>query len=159
MDGTAATNIPDFDLPASTGRNLSLGSFVDKVPLAIVFLTDLEADRALLETLDEALSQFGKQRSQLLVVAPIAVDDLRRFVEDNDITLPVLADASGTMARDFGAHDEQGAPQRMAFVATAEGRMVARFDEVTEADVVERLLNEVDDLELGSDVAPVTDDR
>lgn len=158
MDGTAATNIPDFDLPASTGQNLSLGSFVDKVPLAIVFLTDLEADRALLETLDDALPQFGKQRSQLLVVVPIAVDDLRRFIEDNDITLPVLADAAGTMARDFGTHDEEGAPQRMAFVATAEGRMVTRLDEVTEADVVERLLTEVGDLELGGDIEPAADD-
>lgn len=158
MDGTSATHIPDFDLPASTGQNLSLGSFVDKVPLAIVFLTDLEADRALLETLDDALSQFGRQRSQLLVVAPVSVDDLRRFAGDHDINLPVLADAAGTMAGDFGAHDEEGGPQRVAFVATAEGRMVARLDEVTEADVVEKLLTEVRDLELGGDVGPATDD-
>lgn len=112
MDGTAATNIPDFHLPASTGRDLSLDSFLDKVPLAIVFLSDLEADRTLLETLDDALSQFGEQRAQLLVVAPVDIQTLQVHVEDHDLNLPALADSSGQMARDFGVLGDSGTPER-----------------------------------------------
>ena len=154
MDGTAATNIPDFDLPSSTGRNLSLDSFVDKVPLAIAFLTDLETDREVLEALDEALVRFGETRSQVIVVAPIGSDELADFVEQYDITIPILADAEGSMARDFGVGTGDRTSRRSAFVSTADGRMVTRLDTFDETDVVDRLLEEVRDLELGADVRP-----
>lgn len=154
MDGSAATHLPDFDLPASTGRNLSLNSFMGKVPLAIVFLTDLDGDRELLEVLNDALPQFGQERSQLLAVAQISADNLRRFVEATGVVIPILADESGGMSRDYGAEDEAGNRHRMAMVATAEGRMVARLDRLSESDVAERLLTELRDLHLGGDVEP-----
>lgn len=37
--------------------------------------------------------------------------------------------------------------------------MVTRLDDLDETDVVEQLLNEVRDLELGGDVASATEDR
>lgn len=158
-DGTAATHIPDFDLPATTGHNLSLDSFVGKVPLAIVFLTGLESDRELLDVLNDALPEFGKNRSQLLAVARVTADELRRFVEANDIVMPVLADASGEMSRDFGAYDELGNPSRIAVVATAEGRLVTRLEGLSETDVVEELLNELRDLHPGSDIEPAAEEE
>lgn len=153
-DGTAATHIPDFDLPASTGRNLSLSSFQDRVPMAIVFLTGLEEDRDLLDVLNESLPRFGDLRSQLLAVVPEMAEDVERFSEDNGIVVPVLADSTGQMRRDFEAHDDSGQPRRMAFVATAEGRLVTRLDELSVDDGVEQLLGELDDLHLGADVEP-----
>ncbi|HEX2153211.1 MAG TPA: redoxin domain-containing protein [Acidimicrobiia bacterium] len=159
MDGSAATHIPTFDLPATTGRNLSLDSFLDKVPLGIVFLTDLDEDRGMIDVLNQSFAEFGRERSQLLVVAPVAIDELRRFVDDNDIVMPILADASGAMARDFGAHDESGKPRCMAVVATAEGRLVSRLDVLSESDVVETLLNELRDLDLGGEVEPASDEE
>lgn len=159
MDGSAATHVPHFDVPASTGQNLSLDSFVGKVPFAMVFLTGLGSDRELIEALNDALPEFGKERSQVLAVAQATADDLRRFAEANDIVMPILADASGTVSRDFGAHDERGNPVRLAVVATAEGRMVSRLEILHDSDVVELLLTELRDLHLGADVEPVAEEE
>lgn len=152
MDGTAATHIPAFELPASTGHDLSLESFLGKVPLAIVFVTGLDVDRDLLTALNESFPEFGEMHSQLLAVAPATAEDLHRFVDDTDLVVPILADASGQMARDYGAVDDSGNRRRLAVVAAAEGRRVTQFEDVSESDLAERLLTELQDLHLGGDV-------
>lgn len=72
MDGSAITHLPAFRAPATTGQELSLDTFLQKVPLAIVFLAGIEEDAELLRAFDEALPRFGAERAQLLVVAPLS---------------------------------------------------------------------------------------
>lgn len=113
-----------FSLAASTGQTLSLDSFKGKVPLVLVFL-DLadDDDRALLVDLNQRHKEFGSERSQILVVTKVTARDARRVAEDMGLTVPLLADASGAMARDHDA-----GKGRVAVVADKEGRVVRRFD-------------------------------
>jgi peroxiredoxin len=131
--------IEDFSLPASTGQTLSLGSFKGKVPLVLVFVDlDDEDDRALLADLNARHRDFGSERSQVLAVAKVTARDAREIAEHMDLSVPVLADASGAMARGY---DAEG---RVAIVADKEGHLVRRFDplptEGDPSDMVDALL-------------------
>lgn len=119
--------------------------------MAIVFLTHLDQDIELLESLDESLPRFGAERARLLVVAPCPIARARDFAEGEAVEVPILADEAGHMARRIGA--EEARVRRLLVVAgSADGRLVARFDSVSSDELVDRLLAEVRDLEPGGDV-------
>lgn len=121
--------IADFSLAASTGQTLAFDSFKGKVPLVIVFV-DLtsDEDRDLLTELSSHHKDFGSERSQILAVARATARETRQASEDMGLTIPILADASGAMARDYQAEDEDGNTRRVAVVADKVGRVVRHFD-------------------------------
>lgn len=136
--------IADFRLAASTGQTLALDSFKGKVPLVVVFI-DLasEEDRELLEALSAHHKDFGSERSQILAVARATARETRQASEDMGLSIPVLGDASGSMARDYDA-EVDGRTKRVAVVADKEGRLIRRFDPLPTDDdptgVIEALL-------------------
>jgi peroxiredoxin len=145
--------VPDFRLPASTGHELELGSFLGKVPILFVFLDPgASQDRELLAVLNERLREFGEQRSQVLVVMRITAGEATQMSEEDDLAVPILADANGGMARDFGLEREGGSA---AFVADRTGKVVRRFHPLPDDDpgeIAESLLSSIRD----STIAPNT---
>jgi peroxiredoxin len=141
MSEATTETIPDFSLAASTGQTLALESFRGKVPMAIVFLEGLGQDRDLVEALDERLADFGSERSQILAVAKVTAREARDFAQAEGISMPILADASGAIFRDYGAENDAGELRRLGVVATAEGRLVRRFDPLPVDGAAEGLLN------------------
>ena len=156
--------IEPFSLPASTGQTLSLDKFKGKLPLVLVFLSDLESNenRELLEELNSRLSEFGAERSQVLVVARITAREARNFADENDLKVALLADASGSMARDYEADDDQGETRTVAIVADREGVLKRRFDPLpidgAAEEAVDGLLETVQALGTGALVPPDEDD-
>lgn len=152
--------IAHFSLPASTGQTLSLDSFKGKVPLVLVFLSDVasEADTALLSLLDERLREFGAERSQVLAVARLRAREARDLADERALNIAVLADASGAMARDYEADDDEGGSRRIAVVADKDGVLKRRFDPLPlDGDVgsaVDALLDTVRALGTGALEAP-----
>ena len=125
-------HIPDFKLPASTGQTLGLDSFKGKVPLVVAFIDlEREGDRQLLEVLNTRHKDFGAERSQILAVARLTARETREVSEEMDLSVPLLADASGAMAR---AYDAEERP--VAIVADKEGRLLRRFDPLPVEDDV-----------------------
>ena len=119
--------IAGFRLPASTGHTLSLDSFQGKVPLVMVFIPDLHSPDgiSLLEEMDRRLKDFGTERSQVLAIARETARNVRDLADERGIALPILADASGAMARDFSA---DGTDHAVAVVGDKDGRVKRRFD-------------------------------
>ncbi len=156
--------IEPFSLPASTGQTLSLDKFKGKLPLVIVFLSDLESDPnlELLGALNDRLSEFGAERSQVLTVARVTAREARDFADDNDLKVVLLADASGSMARDYEADDDEGRTRTVAVVADKEGVLKRRFDPLpvngSAAEAVDGLLETVHALGTGALVPPDQDD-
>lgn len=120
------TRIEDFRLPASTGHTLSFESFRGKVPLVIVFVPDADAPQStsLLEELDRRHADFGSERAQVLTVTKETARRVRELADERGFSIPILADASGAMARQF-AVDDTGVS---ALVADREGRIERRWD-------------------------------
>lgn len=142
----SSAEVLDFSLPASTGQTLSLDSFKGKVPLVIIFL-DLsrEDDRELLEILNVRHKDFGSERSQLLVAVRLTAREVREVADDMDLSLPLLADASGAMARGYDVGVGEG--RQVAIVADKDGRIVRSFDPLSEegdpSEVTDALLETV----------------
>lgn len=123
---TNTDQIEDFRLPASTGATLSLESFRGKVSLALVFLPeDEQAALGLLEEMDRRHKEFGDQRAQLLAVMKATARQVREMADEHGLSVPILADASGAMARDYDASHLTAA----AVVADKEGNVHRRFTE------------------------------
>lgn len=122
--------IEPFSLPASTGQTLSLKSFKGKVPLVLVFLSDIESedDLSLLDELNRRLSEFGSERSQVLVVARITAREARELADERGLAVAVLADASGAMGRDYEADDDEGRTRTVGIVADKNAVLKRRFD-------------------------------
>lgn len=108
----------------------------------LVFLQ--EEDRAELEDLNRRHMDFGSERSQVLAVLRVTAREARQIAEDMALTVPIIADASGAMARGYDAED---GGRRVAVVADEEGLLVRRFDPLPvvddPSDVTDALLNEV----------------
>lgn len=127
--------IPSFSLPASTGQTLSRDSYLGKMPMVIFFLPDpdSDADRSLLDEYDRLLKDFGEETSQVLGVAKLTARQARDLSDEMGLSLPVLADAGGEMARQFDVVDPDGFPRRATFVVDRHGRVVRRFDPASPA--------------------------
>jgi peroxiredoxin len=120
-----------------------LASFKDKVPLVLLFLEagSPRSDELLVEV-NERLKDFGAERSQILVVMSLTARGTRELADERGLAVPVLADASGSMARDFGVGDAAWRP--VAVVADRAGGLVRRFDPMPDdedpQEVIEALL-------------------
>ncbi|MGH8951191.1 MAG: redoxin domain-containing protein [Acidimicrobiia bacterium] len=144
MSGPSAPgrSIPDFKVPASTGQTLSLDSYRGKTPLAIFFLPgiEMEEDLALLEAYNQRLAEFGRQRAQLMGVVKERARAVRDLADWMNLQLPILADASGAMIRDFGVDDPDGRARHALIISDRDGNLVRRFDPAPVGDQVEAAL-------------------
>lgn len=122
--------IPTFSLPASTGQTLDRDSYLGKMPMVIFFLPDAESetDRSLLGEYDRLLRDFGEETSQVLGVTKMTARQVRDLSDEMGLSLPVLADAGGEMARQFGVAEADGSLHRATFVIDRHGKVVRRFD-------------------------------
>ncbi|CAN5824315.1 hypothetical protein BH23ACT4_BH23ACT4_14770 [soil metagenome] len=122
MTGIATSNlqVPDFNLPSSTGQALSLESYRGKTPLVIIFLPDLKASLRILKRFSDRLADFGDERAQLLAVATVDAKEAREIANDHDLLLPLLADESGSMALELNL---QQACHPVVIVADKGGRI------------------------------------
>lgn len=147
------TRIQDFRLPASTGHTLSFESFRGKVPLVIVFVPEADTPQStsLIEELDRRHADFGSERAQVLTVTKETARRVRELADERGLSIPILADASGAMARQFGVA-ETGVS---ALVTDEEGRIERRWDplvsdETDPASAVDTLLDTVRSLDRSS---------
>lgn len=132
MTATRTETIPDFRLPASTGQTLERDSFKGKIPLVISFHPGFSHPEtgSLIEGFNELLADFGSHRSQVLVVVPETAASVRRYAQENGISMPILADPGSDMARAFDAIEADGSIEPVLIVTDADGKIVRRFDEV-----------------------------
>lgn len=150
------TLIPDFRLPASTGQTLERDAFVGTVPMVIFFLPGIESkvDRGQILEFNQRLVDFGKQRCQVLGVAPNTATELRDLSQELDLALPLLADPAGQMRRDFDVSAGEQGTRRVTVIVDVEGRVVRIFDPAPPSGQADAMLSAVRELRAG-DLDPV----
>ncbi|MFZ0625956.1 MAG: redoxin domain-containing protein [Acidimicrobiia bacterium] len=147
--------IPEFGLPASTGQTLTADSFRGKMPVAFIFLPDLESDLSvsLLGDLNVHLADFGSERSQILGVVKEVARKVRRRADELEIRFPILADAAGEMSRDFGVVFDEESEQPVLVIADRGGRLVRGFDPAPTEGLVDAALTTIRSLGSGAVMA------
>jgi peroxiredoxin len=102
--------VPHFRAPSSHGQTLELESFLDKLALVLFQLPSVDHDDAVaeLQQWDAHLSDFGELRIQVLGVFPDPPSSLRTVVQDHDLSITLLSDESGEIARGYAAAIDVG---------------------------------------------------
>jgi peroxiredoxin len=159
-------SVPNFRIPDSKGHVLELESFLGKTAMVFVFLDHLsERDLVVLHEIDNRLEEFGSKRAQVLVVMDMSARETREMAEELDLSVPILADESGAMARDFGVTDQSGPGNRpVGIVADTHGDVQRRFGPPGEGEgagkMVDAILGAVrpGSRRVSSDVHPIESD-
>jgi peroxiredoxin len=125
-----ATQAPDFTLPASDGQPLTLSALRGRKHVVLIFyvgdntpdcnrqLSSLRDDMPELEGLDIAV----------MGINPAGIEEHARYCTQLGLNFPLLHDAGGQVAIQYGAFNPDRSVQRSVYVVDKEGliRFAAR---------------------------------
>ena len=112
---------PEFELPGTGGRTYRLADYRGKGVILAFYPGDFTptCTRQFCSYRDDEdkLEELGVE---LLGVSPQSVDSHERFIDENSLTVPLLADEDKRVARAYGALLLGGIVRRSVFVIDAE---------------------------------------
>lgn len=122
--------ITPFRAPASTGHTLEWDAYAGKVPVVLAFLPGVHeaADLDELAEFDRMHAEFGEERVQVLGVVKATASHVRDTAERNGFSVPVLADAAGTIIASFGMDEPDGSAKRATVIIDRSGTVAKTFD-------------------------------
>jgi peroxiredoxin Q/BCP len=116
---------PDFTLPATDGRTLGLYEFAGQKHVVLVFYVGdntPDCNRQLSSLRDDVPELTGLD-IQILAINPSSVADHDRYRAQLDLNFPLLSDASGKVATQYGAFNPDHSVQRSVYVVDKNGRI------------------------------------
>ena len=104
----AGDQAPDFNMPASGGRNASLQSLRGK-PFVLYFYPRADTPGCTREACEfqEALPQLGRIGIQVIGVSKDKMKPIEKFAEKFSLTFPLASDAETHVAEDYGVWVEK----------------------------------------------------
>lgn len=100
---TVGSEAPDFTLPDLNGESVSLSGFSGRPLLVNFWNTGCPPCRGEMPYLDEV---YDEQKDTELVMLIVDIgespDTINDFLQDNALSLPVIIDTDGTVARTYG---------------------------------------------------------
>ena len=122
MGVSVGDEAPDFTLPATGGRDLTLSSFRGQ-PVVLVFYPGDETPvcTVQLNSYNDDLSEFDDVGAQLLGVSPQDVASHEAFAENHGFSFPLLADTDKAVGSTYGVLGPVGFYRRSVFVVDGVG--------------------------------------
>lgn len=133
---------PDFMLPATGGRSVSLSDFRGQ-PVVIVFYPgdDTPVCTKQLCSYNNELAQFADVGAQVLAISAQDLESHERFAAKHQFTFPLLSDTDKSVAGKYGTLGPLGFPRRSVFVVDAHG--VVRYAHKAIAGLTFRSVDEL----------------
>lgn len=116
------TKAPDFNLPATGGKSVSLSDFQGK-NLIIVFYPKDQTPGCTKQlcALRDDLADFQALNTDIIGSNPDSLESHERFVEKQSYPFPILVDADKAMAKAYHALKEEGGIQRTVYIIDGTG--------------------------------------
>ena len=113
---------PDFTLPGTGGREVSLADFAGR-PVVLVFYPgdDTPVCTRQLTSYNDALDEFGRLDAQVLGISAQDVASHDAFAGKHGFSFPLLADTDKAVAQRYGTLGPIGFPRRSVFIVDGEG--------------------------------------
>jgi len=136
QDGDMA---PDFDMPATGGRNVSLASMSGK-PFVLYFYPKADTPGCTKEAcaFQEALPQLGKIGLDVIGVSPDKMPPIEKFAKKYNLTFPMASDESKAVAERYGTWVEKSmygrkymGMERSTFLVGRDGKIVKVWRKVS----------------------------
>jgi peroxiredoxin Q/BCP len=130
---------PDFDMPASGGRRVSLKSFAGK-PLVLYFYPRADTPGCTKEAcaFQEALPQLGKIGIDVVGVSKDKMPPIEKFAAKYNLTFPLASDEKTGVAEAYGVWIEKSmygrkymGMDRATFLIDAKGRIAKIWRKVS----------------------------
>ena len=145
MSISVGDQAPDFRLPATGGRELSLSDFLGR-PLVLVFYPgdDTPVCTKQLNSYNDDLAQFEALNAQVVGISAQSVDSHERFAGKHGLQFPLLPDTDKAVAAAYGTLGPLGFPRRSVFIIDGEG--VVRYAHRAIAGLTFRPVSELVDV-------------
>jgi thioredoxin-dependent peroxiredoxin len=113
---------PDFTLPATGDRNVSLSDYAGQ-PVVLVFYPgdDTPVCTKQLNSYNDELEKFTELNAQVLGISAQDVSSHTAFSGKHGFEFPLLADTDKTVAGLYGTLGPIGFPRRSVFIIDASG--------------------------------------
>ncbi len=115
---------PDFTLPSTSGKDITLSSFRGKENVLVAFFPLAFTGTCTKElcSFSDDLSQFRAGGTRVLPVSVDAVPSLKAFKEKEHMTVDLLSDFFRKTAKDYGVLvEEKGFAKRSYFLLDKQG--------------------------------------
>jgi peroxiredoxin Q/BCP len=129
---------PDFDLPASTGKNIRLSDYKGKT-VVVYFYPKADTPGCTKEACGfrDSADEYTKAGISVVGISPDPVEDVTAFAEKYDLNFPLLADADHKVCEAYGVWQQKmmagntymGA-MRTTFVVGPDGKITHVFEKV-----------------------------
>jgi peroxiredoxin Q/BCP len=130
---------PDFSLPASGGRTVSLASLRGQ-PFLLYFYPKADTPGCTKEAcaFQEALPQLGKIGIEVIGVSPDKIKPIEKFAEKYKLSFPLASDESHAVAEQYGTWVEKSmygrkymGMERSTFLVDKQGRIAKVWRKVS----------------------------
>jgi peroxiredoxin Q/BCP len=113
---------PDFTLPATGDRNVSLSDYAGQ-PVVLVFYPgdDTPVCTKQLNSYNDELEKFTELNAQVLGISAQDVSSHNAFSGKHGFEFPLLADTDKSVAALYGTLGPIGFPRRSVFIIDAQG--------------------------------------
>ncbi|HSI36127.1 MAG: thioredoxin-dependent thiol peroxidase [Phycisphaerae bacterium] len=145
--GTVA---PRFNLPSSTGDDISLDQFKGKQIVVLYFYPRADTPGCTKQACGfrDALADYDEAKVAVLGVSPDPVKDVTKFAKKFDLNFPLLADEDHAVCEKYGVWQEKSmygrkywGAARSTFVIGKDGKVLHVFEKVKpeghDAEVIE----------------------
>ncbi|HST74197.1 MAG TPA: thioredoxin-dependent thiol peroxidase [Acetobacteraceae bacterium] len=108
MSAAEGDQAPDFEMPASGGRSVSLAAMRGK-PFVLYFYPKADTPGCTKEAcaFQEALPQLGKIGLDVIGVSRDPMPSIEKFAEKYQLTFPLASDAAGAVSEAYGTWVEK----------------------------------------------------
>jgi peroxiredoxin Q/BCP len=130
---------PQFKLPSSTGKEISLADFKDKQVVVLYFYPKADTPGCTKEACGfrDALAEYDKAKIAVLGISPDPEKDVTKFGSKFELNFPLLADEDHAVAEKYGVWVEKSmygktymGAARSTFVIGKDGKIVHVFEKV-----------------------------
>jgi peroxiredoxin Q/BCP len=139
MSVTEGDAAPDFEMPATGGRTVSLAGLRGK-PFVLYFYPKADTPGCTKEAcaFQEALPQLGGIGLDVIGVSPDKMKPIERFAEKYKLTFPLASDEGHAVAERYGTWVEKSmygrkymGMERSTFLVGADGKVVKAWRKVS----------------------------
>ena len=144
---------PEFSLPATTGRSVTLADLLDDssfVVLAFYPKQRTSVCGAQLEMINEFIDQFDERDAAVVGISVDPLEDIVSWAEEANFDFPLLSDAEpkGATAEAYGIMSDKGVSERAYFIVDSDGVIVYSYlSPMGENPGVNRLFTALDEAE------------
>lgn len=129
---------PEFSLPASGGRQVSLSEFTGKTVVLFFYPKD-DTSGCTRESIDftESMAEFDAANAAVLGISKDSVAKHDKFIGKHNLGMTLLSDEQGSVCEDYGVWKEKSmygrkfwGIERSTFVIGSDGLLIAEWRKV-----------------------------